>query len=144
MIESPCVKICTLDESGELCMGCFRTIEEIGSWSQLGDPARMRVLELATGRRRSLGDAVPLAVRGAASFGESCGAEFMVSLNLLSDANVTDGSSTNRQIPAKCPSCPRDWSDIRKAVRDFGPSMEAMRQCEGLSFRVTMPSSERK
>ena len=76
MIESPCVKICTLDESGELCMGCFRTIEEIGSWSQLADPARMRVLELATGRRRSLGDAVPRAVRGAASFCESCGAEF--------------------------------------------------------------------
>jgi hypothetical protein len=28
---------------------------------------------------------------------KSCGAEFMVSLNLLSDANVTDASSTNRQ-----------------------------------------------
>ena len=75
---------------------------------------------------------------------KSCGAEFVVSLNLLSDASVADESSTNRQIPAKCPSCPRDWSDIRKAVRNFGPSMEAMRQCEGLSFRVTMPSSERK
>jgi hypothetical protein len=73
---------------------------------------------------------------------KSCGAEFVVSLNLLSDATVADESSTNRQIPAKCPSCPRDWSDIRKAVRDFGPSMEAMRQCEGLSFRVTMPASE--
>jgi hypothetical protein len=29
-----------------------------------------------------------------------CGAEFVVSLNLLSDANVTDESSTNRQTPA--------------------------------------------
>jgi predicted Fe-S protein YdhL (DUF1289 family) len=76
MIESPCVKICTLDESGELCMGCFRTIEEIGLWSQLADAARMRVLELATERRRGLGDAVPLALRGTASFCESCGAEF--------------------------------------------------------------------
>ncbi len=53
---------------------------------------------------------------------KSCGAEFVVSLNLLSDANVTSESSTNRQIPTKCPSCPRDWSDVNKAVRDFGPT----------------------
>ena len=73
---------------------------------------------------------------------KSCGAEFMLSLNLLSDAKVTDESSMDRQVPKKCPSCPRDWSDIHKAVRDFGPSLEALRQCEGLSFRVTMPTSE--
>src|SRR5436190_1718651 len=41
---------------------------------------------------------------------KSCGAEFMLSLNLLSDAKGADESSTNRQVPKKCPSCPRDWS----------------------------------
>jgi predicted Fe-S protein YdhL (DUF1289 family) len=76
MIESPCVKVCTLDESGEVCMGCFRTVGEIAQWSQMGDPARARVLEAATARRRSAGDRAPLAVRGAASFCEACGGEF--------------------------------------------------------------------
>jgi predicted Fe-S protein YdhL (DUF1289 family) len=76
MIESPCVRICTLDESGRVCMGCFRTIEEIGQWSQMGDPARARVVERAFERRKSLGDAVSLAVRAGSTFCESCGSEF--------------------------------------------------------------------
>lgn len=76
MIESPCIKICTLDESGQVCLGCFRTIDEIGHWSQMADPARARVLELALQRRRSLGDAVPLAVRWGETFCEACGSEF--------------------------------------------------------------------
>lgn len=73
---------------------------------------------------------------------KSCGAEFVVSLNLLSAANVTDTSSANRQVPTKCPSCPRDWSDVHKAVRDFGARLEELKQCDGLSFRVPMPASE--
>jgi predicted Fe-S protein YdhL (DUF1289 family) len=76
MIESPCIRVCTLDESGEVCMGCFRSIEEIGLWSQLDDIARARVLELAGRRRRALGTSTPLAVRSMASFCEACGAEF--------------------------------------------------------------------
>ena len=76
MIESPCIRICTLDESGRVCMGCFRTIEEIGLWSQLDDRARAQVLEHTAERRRSLGDSVPLAVRVGSTFCEACGAEF--------------------------------------------------------------------
>ena len=75
-IASPCIRICTLDEGGELCLGCLRTIEEIGLWSQMADTARSQVLELVAVRRRDLGDRVPLAVRGAGTFCESCGAEF--------------------------------------------------------------------
>lgn len=52
MIDSPCIRICTLDASGELCLGCFRTIEEIGLWSQLSNGARARVVELLPERRR--------------------------------------------------------------------------------------------
>jgi len=72
----------------------------------------------------------------------SCGAEFVVSLNLLSASNATDESSTSRQIPKKCPSCPRDWSDVHKVVREFSARLEELKQCDGLSFRVPMPASE--
>lgn len=30
-VESPCVDICRLDQSG-MCVGCFRTGEEIAGW----------------------------------------------------------------------------------------------------------------
>ncbi len=30
--ESPCIKICTLDEAAGLCAGCGRTLAEIAGW----------------------------------------------------------------------------------------------------------------
>ena len=30
--SSPCINICKLDHYG-ICIGCFRTLEEIGQWS---------------------------------------------------------------------------------------------------------------
>jgi len=33
VIDSPCIKICTLDPGRGLCLGCGRTIEEIARWS---------------------------------------------------------------------------------------------------------------
>ncbi|HTI85118.1 MAG TPA: DUF1289 domain-containing protein [Alphaproteobacteria bacterium] len=50
-LESPCVDICCLDGAGKLCVGCFRTIEEITSWATLPDDARHRVRVLAEERR---------------------------------------------------------------------------------------------
>jgi uncharacterized protein len=55
-IESPCVKICTLDVRSELCLGCGRTIHEIGHWTLMDDEQRRRVMaelptRLATNRR---------------------------------------------------------------------------------------------
>lgn len=51
MIESPCIKVCTLDSSGELCLGCFRTIDEIGQWPAMSDGQRFEVLERLPARR---------------------------------------------------------------------------------------------
>ena len=53
MVESPCVRICTLDEAGRVCLGCFRTLDEIGLWSQLTDNARRLVIEQCAFRRRA-------------------------------------------------------------------------------------------
>jgi hypothetical protein len=44
MIESPCVKICTLDARSGQCLGCGRTIEEIARWTAMGAAERARVL----------------------------------------------------------------------------------------------------
>jgi len=56
MIESPCVKICTLDARSGLCLGCGRTIDEIARWSGVSAAERARVAgelaaRLAGGRR---------------------------------------------------------------------------------------------
>ncbi len=43
MIESPCVKICTLDAGSGLCLGCGRTIDEIAHWTAMSAAERARV-----------------------------------------------------------------------------------------------------
>lgn len=44
MIETPCVKICTLDTRSGLCLGCGRTIGEIARWSAMSSAERVRVI----------------------------------------------------------------------------------------------------
>jgi predicted Fe-S protein YdhL (DUF1289 family) len=44
MIESPCVKICTLDARSGLCLGCGRTIGEIGQWATMSAEERRRIM----------------------------------------------------------------------------------------------------
>lgn len=44
MIESPCNRICTLDERTGWCLGCARTIEEIMEWGQAGDERKREIL----------------------------------------------------------------------------------------------------
>ena len=35
MVDSPCINICILDPDKDLCIGCYRTAEEISKWSFL-------------------------------------------------------------------------------------------------------------
>jgi uncharacterized protein len=44
-MESPCIKICTWDPESGLCLGCGRTLEEIGDWSAMTDAERRAVME---------------------------------------------------------------------------------------------------
>lgn len=50
-VESPCVKICVLHPEERLCVGCLRTLEEIGAWSQMTTEARRAVMAELPGRR---------------------------------------------------------------------------------------------
>ena len=43
-IDSPCVKLCVIHPEERLCVGCFRTIEEISNWSRLTHAARADIM----------------------------------------------------------------------------------------------------
>ncbi len=42
-VESPCVKLCVIHPEERLCVGCYRTIDEIAVWSQMTPAARAKV-----------------------------------------------------------------------------------------------------
>lgn len=43
-IESPCVKLCSVHPETRTCIGCFRTIDEIGGWSAMTPQHRREVM----------------------------------------------------------------------------------------------------
>ena len=54
-IESPCVKVCTLDATKKYCTGCFRTVAEIGRWRDASDEEKRRIKDAAKTRARAHG-----------------------------------------------------------------------------------------
>lgn len=44
-IVSPCIKVCAVDGETSLCLGCGRTLKEIGGWMQFDDAGREAVME---------------------------------------------------------------------------------------------------
>ncbi len=43
-IKTPCVKVCFVDPAAGLCVGCFRTMGELGRWTKYSDAEREAVL----------------------------------------------------------------------------------------------------
>ena len=56
MVESPCINICKME--GDLCAGCFRTLDEIARWANIGDDDKRLILAAVAQRRGKL-DAGP-------------------------------------------------------------------------------------
>ncbi|WP_295434649.1 DUF1289 domain-containing protein [uncultured Thiodictyon sp.] len=50
-VSSPCIDVCRLDDAGGLCLGCFRTLDEIAGWGDAADDLRLHILA-AVARRR--------------------------------------------------------------------------------------------
>ena len=44
-IESPCVLVCVVDGRTGLCLGCKRTLAEIGRWSRMTPEERRSVMQ---------------------------------------------------------------------------------------------------
>jgi len=52
-VDSPCVQLCVMHPTAELCMGCFRTVDEIANWSGM-DPDKRKSLMVDLPNRKSL------------------------------------------------------------------------------------------
>ena len=50
-IATPCIKVCVVDGASGLCLGCYRTLSEIGGWSALTDDERGAVMADLPARR---------------------------------------------------------------------------------------------
>jgi predicted Fe-S protein YdhL (DUF1289 family) len=53
VINTPCIGVCTVTDKG-LCMGCFRTMEEIGAWLEFTDTERHHIMEQLPARQDRL------------------------------------------------------------------------------------------
>ncbi|PKM22988.1 MAG: DUF1289 domain-containing protein [Gammaproteobacteria bacterium HGW-Gammaproteobacteria-14] len=59
IVPSPCVSICALDED-DVCVGCFRTGQEISHWGRMNPDQQRQVIERC--QQRMCGDIAPCLV----------------------------------------------------------------------------------
>jgi predicted Fe-S protein YdhL (DUF1289 family) len=50
-ITTPCIKVCVVDGQSGLCLGCFRTLQEIAGWSRLSNESREDIMAGLAERR---------------------------------------------------------------------------------------------
>ncbi len=43
-IDSPCIKLCSIHPIERICVGCYRSMEEIGAWSSLSSEVRLDIM----------------------------------------------------------------------------------------------------
>lgn len=52
-IKTPCVQVCFVDPKAQLCVGCFRTMEELGRWTRYSDDEREAVMAVLPEREEA-------------------------------------------------------------------------------------------
>lgn len=57
-VVSPCNSVCTIDALTGYCAGCYRTLDEIAGWIDLGTEARRALVAALDGRRARYGAAI--------------------------------------------------------------------------------------
>ena len=50
-LDSPCIGICQLDLAADLCIGCFRTRDEVAVWGTASDEVKRDILAKTRERR---------------------------------------------------------------------------------------------
>ena len=53
-LDSPCVKICIIHPQANICTGCFRSIDEISSWSNMSESERKGIIKELPNRSSKL------------------------------------------------------------------------------------------
>ncbi len=54
VVASPCVSVCTMDRATGLCIGCLRTIKEIGAWRTMTLAEKRAVVAACAERAKTL------------------------------------------------------------------------------------------
>lgn len=44
-VESPCVRVCVVHPEARLCVGCYRTLDEIAGWGRMTGEERRRIMD---------------------------------------------------------------------------------------------------
>ena len=52
--QSPCVNICVMHPQEGICVGCYRTLDEIAGWSSMSADARRAVIDALPERKPRL------------------------------------------------------------------------------------------
>lgn len=50
-VATPCIKVCIVDGESGLCLGCFRTLQEIAAWGTFPEERRAELMAELPGRR---------------------------------------------------------------------------------------------
>jgi len=50
-VESPCVRICVVHPTEQICTGCYRTLDEIARWSRMDSSERADIMEALPARK---------------------------------------------------------------------------------------------
>ena len=50
-VPSPCLKICVVDQTRDVCRGCYRTLDEISRWTAYTRAEKIALLDELTRRR---------------------------------------------------------------------------------------------
>ncbi|MEM7242214.1 MAG: DUF1289 domain-containing protein [Pseudomonadota bacterium] len=48
--DSPCVQVCVIEPDSGLCMGCYRTRDEIAAWGAMDRPDRLSLMQVLPSR----------------------------------------------------------------------------------------------
>ncbi len=43
-VESPCIRVCVIHPVERICIGCYRSAEEIAGWSRMTPEERRRIM----------------------------------------------------------------------------------------------------
>ena len=57
-VASPCNSVCSIDRVTGFCAGCFRTLAEIASWSELSAQQKRAIISMLDRRRAECGNEV--------------------------------------------------------------------------------------
>ena len=53
-VTSPCISVCTVDRERGICVGCLRTLQEIGAWRMMSPAEKKAVVAKCDERAKTM------------------------------------------------------------------------------------------